>query len=44
MQMHYATEVRSLSVNLPSQYGYLNKRNFHSYVAAQQEKNIIECR
>ena len=27
MKMHYATEVRSLSVNLPSQYGYPNERN-----------------
>ena len=28
MQLHYATEVNSLSVYLSSQYAYPNERNF----------------
>ena len=28
MKMHYANEVDSLSVHLPSQYAYPNERNF----------------
>ena len=41
MQIYYATEVNSLSVYLPSQYGYPNERNF-TVNRLHERKQLLE--